>query len=74
MIERFLRYSLEREKKIQIVLSRGGALERLNVRVVAMDESGFEAIPSGRKRPARYALSDVLTAAYARGDAGELEE
>ena len=35
--------------------------------------SNIAALRPGRKRAAHFALADVLTAAYARGDRGELE-
>ena len=76
MVERFLTYSLERGRKIQAVLmDETGAMLRRNLLVTAIDEDGlgFSARLPGRKREAHYALSQVLTAAYARGDQGELE-
>lgn len=75
MIERFLRYSLERETKICAVLLCDGAMKKINLRVTAIDAdgTGFCALLPGRKREAHFLLSDVLTAAYARGDRGELE-
>lgn len=73
MVERFLRYSLERERKICVVLLDGGEMKRTNLRVTAIDSDGFTARLPGRKREVRFAMQDVLTAAYARGDQGELE-
>ena len=75
MIDRFLRYSLEREKKICAVLMQDGQMKKTNLRVTAIDAdgAGFDALLPGRKRAVQVALSDVLTAAYARGDRGELE-
>ncbi len=75
MIERFLRYSLERETKICVVLLADGAMKKTNLRVTAIDGdgAGFSALLPGRKRESRFLTSDVLTAAYARGDRGELE-
>ena len=75
MIERFLRYSLERETKICVVLTQDGQMKKTNLRVTAIDVggAGFDALLPGRKRASHFALSDVLTAAYARGDRGELE-
>ena len=75
MIERFLRYSLERETKICVVLMQDGRMKKTNMRVTAVDADGvgFDALLPGRKRAAHFALADVLTAAYARGDRGELE-
>lgn len=76
MVKRFLTYSLERGRKIQaVLLDETGTMTRRNLLVTAIDEDGlgFSARLTGRKREAHYALSQVLTAAYARGDQGELE-
>lgn len=75
MITRFLRYSLERETKIAAVLMQDGAMKKTNLRVTGIDAdgAGFTALLPGRKRETHVALADVLTAAYARGDKGELE-
>lgn len=75
MIKRFLTYSLEREQKICVVLMKDGQMKKTNLRVTAIDVdgAGFSALLPGRKRETRFALEDVLTATYARGDRGELE-
>lgn len=77
MVERFLRYSLERQKKIRaVLLEEDGGLRRANLLVTSIDgdAQGFFAVASGKKKPAHYALSAVLSAGYARGDQGEIEE
>lgn len=73
MIKRFLQYSLERERKICVVLMLEGVMVKKNLLVTAMDEEGFSAHFPGRKKDVHIPLCDVLTAAYARGDQGELE-
>lgn len=75
MIDRFLRYSLERETKICVVLMQDGTMKKTNLRVTAIDPdgAGFSALLPGRKRAVHFDVADVLTAAYARGDRGELE-
>ena len=76
MIDRFLTYSLERGRKIQVVLmDEAGTMTRRNLLVTAIDEDGqgFSARLPGRRRETHFSLSQVLTAAYARGDQGELE-
>lgn len=76
MVNRFLTYSLERGRKIQAVLmDETGAMTRRNLLVTAIDEDGrgFSARLPGRKRETHFALSQVLTVSYARGDQGELE-
>ena len=62
--ERFLKYSLER--------MQAGQMKKVNLRVTAIGEDGFDAVFSGRKRPVHVRMEDVLTAAYARGDQGAL--
>ena len=75
MITRFLKYSLERETKICVVLMQDGGMKKTNLRVTAIDEdgAGFLALLPGRKRETHFGVDDVLTAAYACGDRGELE-
>lgn len=75
MVERFLQYSLERERRICAVFMLDGAMVKKNLLVTAIDGDGqgFSARFPGRKKDAHVNLCDVLTAAYARGDQGELE-
>ena len=75
MVERFLRYSLERQRKICVVMMENGQMKKLNLLVTSVEENaeGFTARRPGRKKEERIAICDVLTAAYARGDQGELE-
>ena len=75
MVDRFLVYSLQRQRKICVVLMDGGKMCRMNLLVTSIDGdgAGFTALRPGRKKEAHYALADVLTASYARGDQGELE-
>ena len=76
MVERFLTYSLERGRKIQAVfMDETGAMLRRNLLVTAIDAdgAGFTARLPGRKRETHFDTAQVLTAAYARGDQGELE-
>ena len=73
MTERFLHYSLERECKICVVLMQQGQMKKVNLRVTSIGEDGFTAVLAGKKKEVRIAEDDVLTAAYARGDQGELE-
>ena len=75
MVERFLRYSLERQRKICVVIMEDGQMKKINLLVTKVDEGGaeFSARRPGRKKEERFVLGDILTAAYARGDQGELE-
>ena len=51
MVDRFLRYSLERECKICVVLMQQGQMKKVNLRVTQIDADGFDALLSGRKKP-----------------------
>lgn len=75
MVERFLKYSLERETKICVVLMREGAMKRVNLLVTSIDGdgAGFDARLPGKRAATHFSVADVLTASYARGDHGELE-
>ena len=75
MVDRFLVYSLQRQRKICVVLMEDGRMCKMNLLVTSIDEdgAGFTALRPGRKRETHYALADVLTASYARGDQGEME-
>ena len=75
MIDRFLKYSLENEKKICAVLMMDGQMIKKNLQILSIDEDGqgFSAKLPGRKKETHFSMDDVLTCAYARGDQGELE-
>ena len=75
MIDRFLRYSLERETKICAVTMQDGVMKKMNLTVTSIDENGqgFYARLPGRKKETRFEMRDVLTLSYARGDQGALE-
>lgn len=75
MIDRFLKYSLEREKKICAVIMMDGQMVKKNMLVTSIDEDGkrFYARLPGKKKETCFLVEDVLTCAYARGDQGELE-
>lgn len=72
MIERFLRYSIERARKIKIVFEDGaGVLRHRNITVLSVDSERLFYLSSGRKLPQDMPLSSVLAASYARGDEGD---
>lgn len=53
MIERFLKYSLENEKKICAVLMQDGQMVKKNLTVTAIDADGkdsLRSLPAGRKK------------------------
>ena len=71
MVHRFLEYSLRYHRPIKAVWLEGGEMVSANITVTAIGGDAFS-FTSGRKRtPREIPLADVLSAAYARGDAGD---
>ena len=70
-MERFLRYSLEKGRKIRVVLLSNDQMSQKTVTVVAL--AGDEAVlRSGAKgAPFTVKQTDILSCDYARGDHGE---
>ena len=70
-MERFLRYSLEKGRKIRAMLMQGGQLVQRTLLVLAMEEDGITAQVGTKKAPVHLNLEDILSCDYARGDHGE---
>lgn len=71
-MNRFLRYSLEKNQKIRAVLiNEDGAMTQLNLTVTALDETSFTFLSAKNKTPRTLPLASLLSAGYARGDKGE---
>lgn len=68
---RFLRYSLERERKIRMMLMLRGELKQRTVRVLAYDDETVTLLIGTRKEPDTVPLADILSCDYTRGDSGE---
>lgn len=68
---RFLRYSLENQKKIRVVLMVDGVITHTNLTVTALLEDAFAFVSAKEKSGKTMPLSCVLSAGYARGDKGE---
>ena len=70
-MNRFLRYSLQNQRKIRVMLMLDGKLIQKNAVVLALDNDTAALQISGKKAPVTVALSDILSCDYARGDHGE---
>ncbi len=70
-MERFLRYSLEKGRKIRAVLMQDGQLLQRTLLVLEMDETGITARVGAKKTPQHVPFGDILSCDYARGDHGE---
>lgn len=70
-MDRFIRYSLEKDRKIRMVLMLDGLLRQTTASVLACDETTATLSLSGKKTPRTVSLTDILSCDYARGDHGE---
>lgn len=70
-MNRFLRYSQEKGRKIRMVLTLNGALAQKTVLVVSYNDASVTLFIGAKKQPVTLPLSDVLSCDYARGDHGE---
>lgn len=70
-MERFLRYSLEKDRRIRAVLLLDGQMVQKTVTVLALTPTEATLRIGARKTPVTLMLSDILSCDYARGDHGE---
>ena len=70
-MERFLRYSMEKERKIRAVLTLDGALTQKTVTVLSVQGDTVTLIIGAKKKPVTVAMQEILSCDYARGDHGE---
>jgi len=70
-MNRFLRYSLEKRRKIRAVLMLSGGIAQKNVTVLSLTETQATLKLGAKKTPVVVELADILSCDYARGDHGE---
>lgn len=70
-MERFLRYGLEKSRKIRAVLLLDGRLVQKPVTVLALDGESATLRLTAKAAPVTVPLADILSCDYARGDHGE---
>lgn len=68
---RFLRYAVERDRKLRAVLVLDGKIVQKSVRILGYDEQSATMLIGARKTPVTVQISDILSCDYARGDHGE---
>ena len=71
MLERFLRYSLERGQKIAIITETDGVMKKMTVTVVRMDEKEIAYMTARSAKEKTLDRASILSASYARGDEGD---
>ncbi|MBO5501095.1 MAG: hypothetical protein J6K73_11040 [Clostridia bacterium] len=70
-MKRFLRYSLEKGKKIRAMLMLDGQMVQRTMLVLEETDDGITALIGTGKKPKQLAYEDILSCDYARGDHGE---
>ncbi|MBO4377947.1 MAG: hypothetical protein J5889_03230 [Clostridia bacterium] len=71
MLERFLRYSLERSQKISMIAEIDGVMKKMTVTIVRMDENEISYVTSRSTKEKTLDRASILSASYARGDEGD---
>ncbi len=73
IMERFLRYSLENNKKIKVIFLKEEKMEQQNIRILGLEQGAFIYTSARQKKPKSLPYEALLCAGYARGDHGEGE-
>lgn len=71
-MERLLRFSVEHERVIRLMLFQDGRLTQVNARVIAYDEEQIEFITTRSPRPQTVLRADLLAADFRKGDDGQV--
>ena len=71
-MERLLRYSLEHERVIRLMLMRDGQLAQVNARIIAYDGQKIEFITTRSPRPQTVERAELLAADFRKGDDGQV--
>lgn len=71
-MERMLRFSLEHDRVIRLMLLRDGQLSQVNARVIAYDADSIEFITTRSPRPQKVERAEVLAADFRKGDDGQI--
>lgn len=72
-MERFLRYSLENNKKIKVIFLKEEKMQQQNIQICALDQNDFIYTSAKQKKPKRLPYEALLCAGYARGDHGDTQ-
>ena len=70
-MERLLRYSLEHDRVIRLMLMQEGTLSQVNARVIAYDGEKVEFITTRSPRTQCAARTDILAVDFRKGDDGQ---
>lgn len=70
-MQRLLRYSLEWDRVIRLMLMKDGELTQVNARIVSWDEEKIEFVTTRSPRTQTALMSEVLAADFRKGDDGQ---
>lgn len=70
-MERFLRYSLEKGRKIRVMMLWNGVITQKPATVLQVTADTVTLQMGGKKAQLTVPLNDILSCDYARGDHGE---
>lgn len=68
---RFLRYSMDHQRKIRAVILLDGRLAQRTVLVLSYTDADVTLLIGQQKKPVTMPIADILSCDYARGDHGE---
>ncbi|NLO84223.1 MAG: hypothetical protein GX096_02160 [Clostridiales bacterium] len=68
---RFLKYAVEHDRKIRMMLMLEGVMLQKTVRVIEYDDQNVTLLIGAKKIPETIPMGDILSCDYARGDHGE---
>ncbi|MGI6655033.1 MAG: hypothetical protein ACOX55_13175 [Christensenellales bacterium] len=74
MLEQFLRYSLAHGRAIRVILMKNGVMSTRTITVLSFDDSVITYRAGTHGKLQQMDRADLLSASYARGDQGSLEE
>ena len=70
-MERMLRYSLEHDRVIRLMLLQDGTLSQVNARIIAYDQTRISYITTRSPRTQTALRADILSADFRKGDDGQ---
>ena len=68
---RFLRYAMERGRKLRAVFMLDGKLVQKTVTVLGYTDTELTMLIGAKKKPTVIPMNDLLSCDYARGDHGD---
>ncbi|MBQ8200818.1 MAG: hypothetical protein IJZ74_03515 [Clostridia bacterium] len=71
-MERLLRYSVEHDRVIRMMLLQEGKLSQVNARVLGYDAEKVEYITTRSPRTQTAARADILSVDFRKGDDGQV--